>query len=78
MSGIELISTTTVTSSLLGTNSPFGYWSKTSPAKLILARCCTLVGIYYLLSMYYFGASFSMYGINLLAAISQIRKEIIV
>ncbi|MEZ8612802.1 ABC transporter permease [Vibrio sp. 10N.222.51.C8] len=52
--------------------STFGYWSKTSPAKLMLARCCTLVGIYYLLSMYYFGASFSMYGINQLTSTTQI------
>ncbi|WP_299692637.1 ABC transporter permease [uncultured Vibrio sp.] len=68
--------TLAMASGLLGATqnaqSTAGYWSKASPAKLMLARCCVLVGIYYLLSMYYFGASFSMYGINMLASATQL------
>ncbi|KGY12620.1 ABC transporter [Vibrio tubiashii] len=44
-----------------------GYWSHVSPIKLISARILVLIAIYYLLSMYYFGASFSMHGVNQLA-----------
>lgn len=49
-----------------------GYWSRVSSLKLIVARCCVLVGIYYLLAMYYFGASFDFYGINSLATHGQL------
>ncbi|MDK9737042.1 ABC transporter permease [Vibrio sp. D404a] len=49
-----------------------GYWSRVSSIKLIIARCCVLVGIYYLLSMYYFGASFDLYGINSMATHGQL------
>lgn len=49
-----------------------GYWSQVSPLKLISARLIVLVGIYYLLSMYYFGASFTMHGVNQLAHISDL------
>lgn len=45
-----------------------GYWLKVSPVKLLLARSIVLTVIYYLLSMYYFGASFSFYGVNQLAS----------
>lgn len=44
-----------------------GYWSHTSPLKLISVRILVLIAVYYLLSMYYFGASFSMHGVNQLA-----------
>jgi len=44
-----------------------GYWSHVSPIKLISARLLVLITIYYLLSMYYFGASFTMHGVNQLA-----------
>ncbi|AIW13957.1 ABC transporter permease [Vibrio tubiashii] len=44
-----------------------GYWSHTSPLKLISVRMLVLIAVYYLLSMYYFGASFSMHGVNQLA-----------
>lgn len=49
-----------------------GYWSRVSGLKLIIARCCVLVGVYYLLSMYYFGASFDLYGINSMATHGQL------
>lgn len=45
-----------------------GYWLKVSPVKLLMARSIILTVIYYLLSMYYFGASFSFYGVNQLAS----------
>lgn len=41
-----------------------GYWSQLSSLQLIVLRTWVLVPIYYLLSMYYFGASFSMHGVN--------------
>lgn len=44
-----------------------GYWVKASPAKLLFARGIVLVGIYYLLTLYYFGASFSLQGVSQLA-----------
>ena len=44
-----------------------GYWNQVSTLQLIGVRCFVLVAIYYVLSMYYFGASFSMYGISQLA-----------
>lgn len=44
-----------------------GYWSHTSPLKLISVRMLVLIAVYYLLSMYYFGASFTMHGVNQLA-----------
>lgn len=44
-----------------------GYWSHTSPLKLISVRMLVLIAIYYLLSMYYFGTSFTMHGVNQLA-----------
>ena len=48
------------------------YWLKVSPLKLLAARCITLISIYYLLAMYYFGASFEFYGINRLASMTDI------
>ncbi|MCG3723854.1 ABC transporter permease [Vibrio cincinnatiensis] len=44
-----------------------GYWSRVSPLRLILIRSFIFTACYYLLSMYYFGASFSRLGINTLA-----------
>lgn len=44
-----------------------GYWSHVSPFKLLSVRYFVLIGIYYLLSMYYFGASFTMHGVSQLA-----------
>ncbi|USD62044.1 ABC transporter permease [Vibrio sp. SCSIO 43140] len=44
-----------------------GYWSSQSVISVIAVRSFVLTAIYYLLGMFYFGASFSMYGISTLA-----------
>ncbi len=44
-----------------------GYWDQVSVIKLIGVRCLVLVSIYYLLSLYYFGASYTMHGVSQLA-----------
>ncbi len=44
-----------------------GYWRSVPPAQLLAVRFAVLIVIYYLLSMYYFGASFTMHGVNQLA-----------
>lgn len=44
-----------------------GYWTKRSPLSVIAVRTFVLLIIYYVLSMFYFGASFDMYGITKLA-----------
>ncbi len=44
-----------------------GYWRNVSPAQLLAVRFAVLIVIYYLLSMYYFGVSFTMHGVNQLA-----------
>ncbi|CAK4067816.1 ABC transporter permease [Vibrio sp. 16] len=49
-----------------------GYWSRASVGKLMLVRVTVLTVIYYLLSMYYFGASFSMHGVNQLAQVGEL------
>ncbi|PNH95416.1 ABC transporter permease [Vibrio diazotrophicus] len=49
-----------------------GYWSHISSFKLIALRSVVLIPIYYLLSMYYFGASFSLHGVNTLAQASEL------
>ncbi|PMH44921.1 ABC transporter [Vibrio sp. 10N.286.49.B3] len=49
-----------------------GYWLGISPIKLISARVLALTLVYYLLALYYFGASFEMYGISRLAAMSSL------
>ncbi|ENF8748498.1 ABC transporter permease [Vibrio fluvialis] len=49
-----------------------GYWSRVSPLRLILVRSAIIVAIYYLLSMYYFGASFTSHGVNTLASGGQL------
>lgn len=50
---------------MLGTQKHYrGYWSQLSSLQLIILRTLVLVGIYYFLSMYYFGASFTMHGVN--------------
>ncbi|MFM2589836.1 ABC transporter permease [Vibrio sp. TBV020] len=46
-----------------------GYWNQVRPLKLLSVRVGILVAIYYLLSGYYFGASFTMHGISQLANI---------
>ena len=48
------------------------YWLKVSPIKLLAARCITLISVYYLLAMYYFGGSFEFYGINRLASMADL------
>lgn len=48
------------------------YWSHISSFKLIALRSVVLIAIYYLLSMYYFGASFSLHGVNTLAHASEL------
>ncbi|MGF1755447.1 ABC transporter permease [Vibrio makurazakiensis] len=45
-----------------------GYWNEIPPSFLLSVRVLVLLGIYYVLAMYYFGASFEMYGINRLAS----------
>jgi ABC-2 type transport system permease protein len=47
-----------------------GYWRRYSSRKVFAIRSLILVSIYILLSIYYFGVSFEMYGINRLADIS--------
>lgn len=49
-----------------------GYWSHISSFKLIALRSVVLIPIYYLLSMYYFGASFNLHGVNTLAHASDL------
>jgi ABC-2 type transport system permease protein len=49
-----------------------GYWSKTSPTTLLLVRLCVLTAVYYLLSMYYFGHSFTTHGVSQLASSTQL------
>ncbi len=49
-----------------------GYWSRVSPGRLILIRTMLFVAGYYLLSLYYFGASFERLGISKLASMSQL------
>lgn len=49
-----------------------GYWQKTTALRLVLVRSTVIVAIYYLLSMYYFGASFSLQGVNTLGDASQL------
>lgn len=49
-----------------------GYWSQISSFKLIALRSIVLIPIYCLLSMYYFGASFSLHGVNTLAHASEL------
>lgn len=49
-----------------------GYWSHVPRWKLLSVRTAVLVAIYYLLSAYYFGAGFTMHGINTLASISSL------
>ncbi|MFA0085625.1 ABC transporter permease [Vibrio sp. 10N.261.51.F12] len=44
-----------------------GYWQTQSVFSVLAVRTGILLLIYYLLSMYYFGASFNMYGISTLA-----------
>lgn len=49
-----------------------GYWSHISSFKLIALRSVVLIPIYYLLSMYYFGSSFNLHGVNTLAHASDL------
>ncbi|RTZ14484.1 ABC transporter permease [Vibrio aquaticus] len=49
-----------------------GYWNRVSPLRLIGARTAVLVAIYYFLSCYYFGASFTMHGVSQLASINDL------
>ncbi|MGD8112184.1 ABC transporter permease [Vibrio sp. TRT 17S01] len=49
-----------------------GYWNRVSPTALFGVRVFVLVGIYYLLSMYYFGSSFSFHGIRTLGKPSEL------
>jgi ABC-2 type transport system permease protein len=49
-----------------------GYWRRYSPLKVFAIRTFILGSIYIFLSLYYFGVSFEMYGINRLADISTI------
>ncbi|MFT5924514.1 MAG: ABC-2 type transport system permease protein [Paraglaciecola sp.] len=49
-----------------------GYWRRYSSLKVFAIRTLILGSIYVFLSLYYFGVSFEMYGINRLADISTI------
>ncbi|MDN2481553.1 ABC transporter permease [Vibrio agarivorans] len=54
-----------------------GYWDNLSRFKLLTARTLILVGIYYLLSMYYFGASFEMHGVSTIASMGDILSMLL-
>jgi len=45
-----------------------GYWNQSGTFAVIAVRCLVFVGIYYLLSLYYFGFSFDFYGVSRLAS----------
>jgi len=45
-----------------------GYWNNNSTLAVIAVRCLVFMGIYYLLSLYYFGFSFDFYGVSRLAS----------
>ena len=49
-----------------------GHWSKLPPLQLLAVRTTILVAIYYVLAMFYFGASFSMHGVNQTASATQL------
>lgn len=49
-----------------------GYWRNVPPAQLLAVRFTVLIVIYYLLSMYYFGASLTMQGVSQLAYAGQL------
>ncbi|MFT1808584.1 ABC transporter permease, partial [Vibrio cholerae] len=44
-----------------------GYWSRVAPAKLLLVRSFVLGAVNNMLSLFYFGASFDLHGVNTLA-----------
>ncbi len=54
-----------------------GYWLTASPLKLMLSRASILMAIYLLLTMFYFGFSFSYYQINQLADMAEVLMFII-
>lgn len=54
-----------------------GYWLEAAPWKLLLVRTALFVAIYWLLSMYYFGFSFSFYNIPHLADFSELNLLIL-
>ncbi|MGR5251628.1 ABC transporter permease [Vibrio astriarenae] len=54
-----------------------GYWDNLSRFKLLTARTLILVAIYYLLSMYYFGASFEMHGVSTIASMGDILSMLL-
>jgi len=45
-----------------------GYWNKNGTFSVIAIRCLVFMGVYYLLSLYYFGFSFDFYGVSRLAS----------
>lgn len=51
-----------------------GYWGNTPKFTLLSIRILVLTAVYYLLAMYYFGASFEMHGINKLASIDTLLR----
>lgn len=51
-----------------------GYWGNTPKFTLLAIRILVLTAVYYLLAMYYFGASFEMHGINKLASIDTLLR----
>lgn len=66
--------TLAMASGLMGGTQKYGhgYWNRVSAPMLITARTLVLTIIYYVMSMYYFGASFTMHGISQLAQASQL------
>lgn len=50
-----------------------GYWQRATSLRLLAVRTGLFVTIYWLLSMYYFGCSFTYYGIPRLAAFSELN-----
>lgn len=49
-----------------------GYWNRVTPASLLVVRILVLIVVYYLLAIYYFGASFTMHGVGQLAKAPQL------
>ena len=49
-----------------------GYWTELSTFTLMLIRCLVFIGIYYVISAYYFGASLQFQGISVVGKMSEL------
>lgn len=54
-----------------------GYWLEASPIKLLSIRALIYVAIYWVLCMYYFGASFEYYAVHHFAKLSELNLLIL-